>query len=200
MNFQPTEEQILIRDTVVTFAAEKIRPAAREADENETIPGGLIQQGWENGLVQSTIPEAFGGIGEPPSAITGTLISEVLGWGDLSIALHLLSPQLILQPLIALGNEQQKQQVLPAYTGEHFTAGTAALLEPHFSFDIQELATTATRQNETFILNRTKCFVPLAPEATQLLVYARGADGLAAFLVPRARRDSKLPNVKKNGA
>ncbi len=198
MNFQPTEEQTLIRDTVATFAAEQIRPAAHEADESETIPNALIQQAWEIGLVQSTIPEAFGGIGEPPSALTGTLISEELGWGDLSIALHLLSPQLILQPLIALGSEQQKQQVLPAYTGAQFTAGTAALLEPRFGFDIQELATTATLQHERFTLNGTKCFVPLATAAAQLLVYARADDGLGAFLVPQDTPGLSIAEREKN--
>ena len=64
VGFQPTEEQQLIRDTVATFAREQIRPVAREADENGQIPSSLVQQAWELGLVQSTIPEAFGGVGE----------------------------------------------------------------------------------------------------------------------------------------
>ena len=53
VSFQPTEEQQLIRDTVAAFAREQIRPQAREADETGTIPGGLVAQGWELGLVQS---------------------------------------------------------------------------------------------------------------------------------------------------
>src|SRR5438034_10821633 len=83
VSFQPTEEQQLIRDTVASFAREQIRPVAREADETGHIPGALVRQAWELGLVQSTIPEAFGGAGESPSAVTGALVSEELGWGDL---------------------------------------------------------------------------------------------------------------------
>ncbi len=92
LSFQPTEEQQLIRETVASFAREQIRPTARDADETGQIPSVLVQQAWELGLVQSSIPEAFGGAGESPSALTGALVCEELSWGDLSIALHILSP------------------------------------------------------------------------------------------------------------
>ncbi len=195
--FQPTEEQQLIRDTVSTFAREQIRPVAREADETGHIPASLVQQAWELGLVQSTIPEAFGGIGEEPSAITGSLIYEELAWGDLSIALHVLVPRLVTQPLIAVGNETQ-QQMLRIYTGSEFTVGTAAVIEPRFSFDINELTTTATTNNGDVLLNGTKCFVPLAADAQQLLVYAREAEGLAAFIVPSGTPGLTIHKREKN--
>lgn len=185
VSFQPTEEQQLIRETVASFAREQIRPVAHDADESAQIPSALIQQAWDLGLVQSTIPEAFGGVGEAPSAVTGALVCEELAWGDLSIALHLLVPRLVIQPVIALGSDAQKQQVLPAYTGQGFTAGTAAVVEPRFGFDVNELTTTTTQHHDNFVLNGTKCFVPLAADAQHVLVYARGSDGLSAYIVPR---------------
>jgi alkylation response protein AidB-like acyl-CoA dehydrogenase len=185
VNFQPTEEQQLIRDTVASFAQEQMRPVAHEADESGQIPGSLIQQAWELGLVQSTIPEAFGGAGEAASAVTGALVCEELAWGDLSLALHILAPRLVIQPLLTLGTPEQQQQVLPTYAGTTFTAGTAALMEPRFGFDVNELATTATRHNGDFVLNGAKCYVPLAADAQHILVYARGDEGTAAYLVPR---------------
>jgi len=57
INFELDEEQKLIRETVVGFARDEIRPHAREADEKGTIPTALIHRGWELGLVQSMIPE-----------------------------------------------------------------------------------------------------------------------------------------------
>ncbi len=185
VSFQPTAEQQLIRETIASFAREQLRPAAREADETGLIPSALVQQAWELGLVQSTIPEAFGGAGETPSAVTGTLVCEELGWGDLSIALHILAPRLVTHPVVTLGTAEQKQQVLPAYVGGTFSAGTAAVIEPRFGFDINELATIATRQERDFVLNGAKCFVPLAAESQHLLVYARSEDGLKAFIVPQ---------------
>src|SRR5437667_1151037 len=198
VSFQPTEEQQLIRDTVASFAREQMRPVAREADETGHIPGALVRQAWELGLVQSTIPEAFGGAGESPSAVTGALVSEELGWGDLSIALYILAPKLVIQPVIALGSNEQKQQVLPCYTRRDFTAGTAALMEPRFGFDVNELTTRATHQNGDFVLKGSKCFVPLATEAQHMLVYARSDDGLSAFIVPRGTPGLTVTEREKN--
>lgn len=197
-SFQPTEEQQLIRDTVASFAHEQIRPVTREADESGQIPSALIQQAWELGLVQSLIPEALGGAGEVPSAVSGALVCEELGWGDLAIALHMLAPRLVIQPVLALGNTSQQQQVFSAYTGSHFTAGTAAIVEPRFGFDVNELATTATSQANDFIVSGTKCFVPLAADAQHILVYARNNDELSAFVIPRGTPGLKISEREKN--
>src|SRR5207253_4615007 len=45
------------------------------------------------GLVASAIPESYGGFGDEPSALTGAIVLEELGYGDLSIALHALAPR-----------------------------------------------------------------------------------------------------------
>lgn len=195
--FQPTEEQQLIRDTVATFAREQIRPVAREADESGQIPSSLAQQAWDLGLSQSTIPEAFGGSGESPSAITGSLICEELAWGDLSIALHVLAPRLLIQPLLTLGNETQ-QQILRTYTGSEFTAGTAAVVEPRFGFDVNEFATTATVQRGDIVLNGTKCLVPLAADAQHILVYARDGQEMNAVIVSRGTPGLTIHEREKN--
>lgn len=198
VNFQPTEEQQLIRDTLASFAQEIIRPASHEADETGHIPLPLVQQAWELGIVQSTIPEALGGAGETPSALAGALIYEELAWADLAIALHLLAPRLVIQPVLALGNDTQQQQVLPTYAGPTFAAGTAAMMEPRFGFDVNELATTVTRRNGDVLLNGAKCYTPLAAEAEHLLVYARSDTGVAAFLVPRDTPGLVIGEREKN--
>jgi acyl-CoA dehydrogenase len=198
VSFQPTEEQQLIRDTVAEFAREQIRPVAREADESGHIPATVVQQAWELGLVQSTIPETFGGAGEALSAMTSALVYEELAWGDLAIALHLLAPRLVTQPLITLGNEQQQQAYLPAYTQRDFTAGTAAVVEPRFNFEVNDFATTATITPDTILLNGTKCFVPLAAEAQHLVVYAQSGTGPSAFLVSRDTPGLTITEREKN--
>jgi len=198
VNFQPTEEQQLIRDTVTSFAQEQIRPAAHEADESGQIPSALIQQSWELGLAQSTIPESFGGAGETPSAVTGALVCEELAWGDLSIALHILAPRLVIQPLVMLGTPDQQQQVLPTYAGTTFTAGTAAIMEPRFSFDMNELTTTVAVQDGDYVINGVKCYVPLAADAQHLLVYAQGKDGASIYLISRETPGLTVTEREKN--
>ena len=70
VNFNPSEEQTLVRETISSFAREVIRPEAHEADEHDRVPTALVDKGWELGIVQSTIPEAQGGYGETRSTLT----------------------------------------------------------------------------------------------------------------------------------
>jgi alkylation response protein AidB-like acyl-CoA dehydrogenase len=198
ISFEPTEDQQLVRDTVASFAREQIRPAAREADESGRIPEALVQHAWELGLVNNAIPEAFGGFGDQRLAMTSALVCEELGWGDLSIALHILAPRLAIYPIIELGSDAQKKELLPAYTGAQFTAGSAAVMEPRWNFDLGELTTTAARQGANVVLSGSKCYVPLAAEAQHTVVYARGENGLSAFVVPRGTPGFTVVEREKN--
>ena len=56
ISFGPTEEQELVRETMREFAADVLRPAAREADEASALPDGLLEQAWELGLTATQIP------------------------------------------------------------------------------------------------------------------------------------------------
>ncbi|GIW40791.1 MAG: acyl-CoA dehydrogenase [Candidatus Binatia bacterium] len=202
VGFEPSEDQKLVQETVRSFAREQIRPRARDADETGEIPAALVEQAWGLGLVQGTVPEAYGGFGNELSAVTGALVAEELGWGDLSIALHILAPSLVTVPLLEFGTEAQKREVLPTYTGENFRAATAALVEPRFGFDPAEMETVAEKKNGGWILRGHKCFVPLADEAEHMLVYARtggpGLENVGVFLVRRGTPGVEILEREKN--
>ena len=91
IDFQPSDEQQLVIDTVRQFATNEIRPKARECDESKKLPEKVIEQAHELGLVANALPESAGGGGER-SAVTGVLVAEELAVGDLAIALAILSP------------------------------------------------------------------------------------------------------------
>jgi alkylation response protein AidB-like acyl-CoA dehydrogenase len=63
-SFEPTEEQRMLIDAVERYAENDLRPAAREADETGELPQELIEKGWELGVLQASIPEAYQGFGE----------------------------------------------------------------------------------------------------------------------------------------
>src|SRR6185436_13986244 len=172
VNFELDEEQQLIRDTVVSFARDEIRPHAREADEKGVIPPSVIQKGWELGLVQGTIPEEYGGFGNPHSAITGAVVAEELAYGDLSIAMHLLAPRLVTVPLLEFGSSPLKQSLLPRFCGERFEPASAAIMEPRMDFDAMAPATVLKRDGDDYTLSGEKCLVPLGNEARHFLVIA----------------------------
>ena len=183
IDFEPSEEQALIIETVRQFAENEIRPLSREADEAGAIPSSVLAAAHELGLVANSLPETFGGGGER-SAMTGALIAEELGWGDMAIALAILSPGLTAFPILDHGSESLQKQVLPSFLGDAFQPGGLAITEPRFDFDVFHPQTTAKPDGDEFILDGTKCQVPWLPGLQQLVVVAADEQGLAAFLVP----------------
>ncbi len=171
------EEQQLIADTVGAFAREQVRPAAHEADESGEIPASLIQQAWELGLVQGTIPEQYGGYGSAPSAVTGAVVAEAMAEGDLAVAVHALSPRLVVDPVLQIGGEEQKAEILPRYCGDTFVPGSAAILEPNWDFAPTKMNTTARKVGGGYEIEGVKTMVPLATDAPYMVVYAAGEDG-----------------------
>jgi alkylation response protein AidB-like acyl-CoA dehydrogenase len=183
VNFKPSEEQELLRETLQSFAREVLRLNARDADEKDAVPADVVRKGWDLGLVQTSIPEEFGGYGSGRSAIRSAIKLEELAYGDLALAMHLVTPRLLTVPLMIAGTPEQQRTWLPRFCGDTFTAASAALAEPTWNFDARIPATKAERQGGDYILRGTKCLVPLADRAEAILVYAQTADGLGAFIV-----------------
>jgi alkylation response protein AidB-like acyl-CoA dehydrogenase len=184
IDFEPSDEQKLIVETVRQFAAGEVRPRARECAETRKLPDDVIARAHELGLVANALPSEHGGGGER-SAVTGALIAEELAWGDLAIALAILSPSLLALPVADFGSPEQRKTWLPRYSGEIFVPGSLALVEPRFRFDPFRPATTARREGDGFVLDGDKCFVPWLPGAGPVLVIASEPAGPQAFLVPR---------------
>jgi alkylation response protein AidB-like acyl-CoA dehydrogenase len=192
-----TDEQALVQETVSSFARNEIRPIARDADESGEIPREVVDKGFELGLIHSALPEEHGGFGEERSAVTGAIVAEELGWGDLSIALHMLAPRLFAYPLMDLGTASQKRELLPAFA-RGFSPATAAVVEPRIAFDPANLATRAERRGGDFVLSGRKCFVPLAREAERMLVFAQLDDAPSAFVVERGAAGLGIEEREKN--
>jgi acyl-CoA dehydrogenase len=184
IDFDPDEEQALIVETVRQFAENEIRPLARECDESGKLPDATLAQAHELGLVANSLPEEFGGGGER-SAVTGCLIAEELAWGDLAIALAILSPTLLGLPLADYGTPEQKRSLLGELAGSSFQASSLALVEPRFDFDVYRPQTTARREGAEYVLDGQKCFVPWLAGNTPVLVIASEGEASQAYLVPR---------------
>ncbi len=177
----------MIMDTVRSFALEQMREQGHEAEESRTLSTSLLASAKELGLIPANIPEQYGGFGEGHSALTGTLFAEELGYGDLSAALHILSPASVATPLVAFGTEEQKQTYLPKFAEDSFFA-SAALVEPTWNFDPAELKTTAQKTENGYVISGQKSHVITDGEGEQLfLLYARDEETgtTQAFLVER---------------
>jgi alkylation response protein AidB-like acyl-CoA dehydrogenase len=187
IDFDPSEEQQLIAETVRQFAQNEIRPRARDCDEAAKLPAELLNDAHALGLVANAIAERFGG-GGARSAVTGALIAEELAWGDLAIALAILSPSLEALPISDLGSEAQQQRWLPALVGERFRPGSLALQEPHYGADPLHPQTRARREGDAFVLDGRKCMVPWIDGSNDCFVCAGGDAGLSLFRVSRGQQ------------
>lgn len=184
IDFEPSEEQALIIETVHQFAENEIRPACREADESGVLPQSVVEAAHELGLVANALPEAQGGGGDR-SALTGALIAEELAWGDLAIALTILSPGLLGHPVAEFGSQAQRNELLPPLMEGGFVPGSLAIVEPRFDFDVYHPHTVAKLDGSQILLDGVKCQVPWLEGGHHVVVVAAQAGELAAFVVPR---------------
>ncbi len=181
-SFDLTSEQRMLVDTVHRYAAQKLRPGFRAAEAAGSVPPDVVQTGWELGLLPGSIDAEYGGFGDY-SALTSALYLEELGWGDVGMALHLLTPNLFALPIALFGTKEQKEQHLPRFCDEQFPKASAALVEPVYQFDPAALATTAAKEDNAYVIDGVKTLAPLAQEAEWFLVYAREGDLTQAFIV-----------------
>lgn len=182
-SFEPTEEQQMLVDAVGKYALNDLRAAAREAEEGGELPRKLVNKGWEIGLLQASIPESYGGFGER-NAVTGVLAVEEMAFGDLAGALAVMTPSLFATPILLAGSEEQKQTYLPKVIDGQWSPYTAALIEYSFDFDPNELKTRASVEDDHFLLNGEKAFVPFAKDAEFILVYADLNGTSQGFIIP----------------
>lgn len=202
-SFELSEEQVMVRDTIADFAREIMEPQMRECDEQGAVSPEIIKQGWGLEIIPSMLPEEYGGFGEEPSAMTGAIAAEELAYGDLSTAMHLLSPTTFAYSMLLEGTEEQKKEHLPRLCGEDFPAASAALVEPHYNFCPSTLRTTAVPDGDEYVIEGKKCFVPLAREASLFLVFAAttpgsGFAGVDTFLVPAGTEGLTVSDREKN--
>ena len=79
VDFTLTDEQLNLREMAHDFAVKEIRPVAWEYDKDGTWPAEIIKKAWDVGLMNSHIPEEYGGSGA--GYLDGCLIEEELSWG-----------------------------------------------------------------------------------------------------------------------
>jgi acyl-CoA dehydrogenase len=182
-SFEPTEEQKMLIDTVGRYASSNLRPASHDADEENQIPISLIKKGWELGVLQASTPEKYGGFGEH-SSVTGVLAAEEMAYGDLAGTLCVMTPGLFAIPLLLCANEEQKLEYLPAIVEGDWFPYTAAMIEPHFDYDPNELKTIASIDGDQYSITGEKSCVPYATEAKTMLVYASLDGKTQGFIVP----------------
>jgi acyl-CoA dehydrogenase len=187
VDFTLTDEQKDMREMAHDFAEKEIRPVAWEYDKDGTWPQGIIEKAWEVGLMNTHLPEEYGGAGL--DYLTGAVIEEELGWGCSGIATSLNCNGLATAPIHLGGSEEIKKKYLGMLT-EGPKLASFCLTEPDAGSDVSGMRTTAVKKGNQWVINGTKCFITNGGHASYYTVYAKtdkeaGHRGISAFVVDR---------------
>ena len=185
------EDLDLLRDSVRSFAADKIAPRAAEIDRSNEFPRDLWPQLGALGLHGITVEEEFGGSGQGYLAhcVAMEEISRASASVGLSYGAH---SNLCVNQIRLNGTPAQKRRYLPKLiSGEH--VGSLAMSEPGSGSDVVSMRTHAVKKGDRWVLNGSKMWITNAPQAETLVVYAKtdpsaGPRGITAFLIEKGMK------------
>lgn len=189
MNFDFSDEQVMLRDTVRKFVEKEVKPIAQQADREHNV--GLVKEtvrkAADLGLLGIPFPEQYGGagFGEMGYCILLEELSRGCASTTVTIGAHV---GLAATSIYLGGNEPQKQKYLPALiSGEKL--GAYALTEPGAGSDAANIQMEARRDGDHYVLNGTKLWITNGDIAAIVVVYAvtdralKARGGITAFIV-----------------
>jgi acyl-CoA dehydrogenase len=187
VDFTLTDEQKNLRELAHDFAEKEIRPVAWEYDRDGTWPQDVIEKAWEVGLMNTHIPEQYGGPGA--SYFDGCLIEEELSWGCSGIQTSLGCNGLATAPILLAASDELKKEYIGRLTEAPLLA-SFCLTEPDAGSDVSGMRTSAVRKGDKYVINGSKCFITNGGYANWYTVYAKtdkdaGHRGISCFIVPK---------------
>ncbi len=187
VDFTLSDEQKDLREMAHNFAEKEMRSVAFEYDKDGTWPAEVIKKAWEVGLMNTHVPEEYGGPGL--DYLSGCLIEEEFGWGCSGIGTSLACNGLASAPVALGGSEETKAKYLGMLCEEPKLA-SFCLTEPDAGSDVAGMKTRAVKKGDKYILNGSKCFITNGAHADWFTVYAKtdpdaGSRGITAFVVDK---------------
>jgi isovaleryl-CoA dehydrogenase len=188
LDFDLGDTAEMLRDTVRSFASDKITPRADEIDRSNTFPRDLWPLMGELGILGITVEEEFGGagLGYLEHVVAMEEVSRGSGAVGLSYGAH---SNLCVNQIRRNANKEQKRRYLPKLvSGENL--GALAMSEAGSGSDVVSMKLRADKRGDRYVLNGTKMWITNGPQADTVVVYAKtdpgaGQRGISAFLVEK---------------
>jgi alkylation response protein AidB-like acyl-CoA dehydrogenase len=157
VDFELSDEQRLLRDTVREFARAEVAPVAEELDRTKSFPYELVAKMGELGLMGIPFPEQYGGGGA--DTLSYALAVEELARVDSSVCITLAAhTSLGTMPIHLWGSAEQKEEWLPALcAGERLAA--FGLTEPEAGSDAGNTRTRARLEDGEWAIDGAKQFI-----------------------------------------
>ncbi len=169
MQYELTEEQLMMQDMVRRLAKEQVEPGAARRDAEGVFDWEMVDLLRENGLFGVDFAEEYGGAGAGMLALA--IVVEELAKVDAACGLMIAVQELGALPIMLSGSAEQKQRFLPKLaTGEHLAA--FAVTESAAGSDVARLRCRAVKDGGAYILNGSKTFISNGGVADILTVHA----------------------------
>lgn len=188
MNFNLSEEHIMIRDAARDFARTELLPGVIERDDKQQFPDKLVKKMGDLGFMGIMVDPKYGGSGM--DAVSYVLIMEELSKIDASASVIVsVNNSLVCYGLETYGTEEQKQKYLTKLATGEFV-GAFCLSEPEAGSDATSQKTTAIDKGDHYIINGTKNWITSGGRADVYIVIAqtdreKGSHGINAFIIEK---------------
>jgi acyl-CoA dehydrogenase len=186
-SFDFSEEQQQLMDTAREFARKEIVPVAGQLDEEGTFPKEICRKGWETGLMNCELPEAYGGLGL--SCLSHCLVLEEISYGCTGINTTMAGNMLGTMPLLLAGTEEQKKHYFARLLAEPIFAAYCCS-EPDAGSDVAGMKSSFKRVGDDYVLTGQKRWITNGGVASFYTVFAREEGtqrhkGITCFVVDR---------------
>ena len=197
LDAQLEDDERMIRDSARAYAQEKLQPRVIEAYREEKAEPGIFAEMGEMGLLGSTIPEEYGGIGAGYVAY-GLVAREIERVDSGYRSMMSVQSSLVMYPIYAYGTEEQRQKYLSKLSSGEWI-GCFGLTEPDAGSDPAGMKTRAEKVQGGYVLNGSKMWISNSPFADVFVVWAKSDahDGkIRGFVLEKGTKGLSAPKIK----
>ncbi|NIZ62742.1 acyl-CoA dehydrogenase [Sedimentitalea sp. CY04] len=194
---QLSEDERMIADSARAYSQEKLQPRVDSAYANEDCDPSIFREMGDMGLLGTTIPEEYGGLGGSYVAY-GLVAREVERVDSGYRSMMSVQSSLVMYPIYAYGSEEQRQKYLPKLaTGE--SIGCFGLTEPDAGSDPAGMKTRAEKTKNGYRLTGSKMWISNAPIADVFVVWAKSEEHgnkIRGFILEKGMKGLSAPKIE----
>lgn len=194
---QLSEEERLIADSARAYAQEKLQPRVTQAFQNEETDPEIFREMGEMGLLGTTIPEEYGGVGA--SYVSYGLVAREIERVDSGYrSMMSVQSSLVMYPIYAYGSEDQRRKYLPKLASGEWI-GCFGLTEPDAGSDPAGMKTRAEKIEGGYRLNGSKMWISNSPVADVFVIWAKSDahDGkIRGFVLDKGSKGLSAPKIE----
>jgi len=194
---QLTEEERMIRDAASAYCQDKLMPRIIEANRNEVFHREIMYEMGELGLLGSTMPEEFGGVGANYTSY-GLVAREVERIDSGYRSAMSVQSSLVMHPIFAYGDNKQRNKYLPKLASGELV-GCFGLTEPDHGSDPGGMLTRAKQVDGGYLISGAKNWITNSPIADVFIIWAKSDahdNKIKGFILERGMKGLESPKIE----